>query len=84
MFEGKSLMLSSPKLLKTIPRELCSQLSKPGIEQQGQCNPHTDPSPYNNFTVQPHSPHFSPLFTDRESGVQQVTELALGSKPKAP
>ena len=83
MFWGEITDALVSKVAKRIPRELCSQLSKPEIEQQGQCNPHTDPRPYNDITMQHHSPHFSSHFTDRESGVQQVKELAPDSKPKS-
>lgn len=64
---------------KIIPREVCSQLSKPEIKQQDHCNPPTDPSLYSSMTVRCHSPHF----TGRGSEGQQVKGLALGFKSKS-
>lgn len=82
MFGGEITDALVSKVAKTIPRELCSQLSKPGIEQQGQGNPHTDPSPYNNITMPHHPPHFSPHFTDREMGCSRLRNLPLVPNPR--
>lgn len=81
MFWGGITGALVSKVAKTIPRELCSQLSKPGTEQQGQRNPHPDPSPTTTSPRRTILPTFLPTLQTGK-WVQQVKELALGSKPK--
>ena len=47
------------RVAKIIPKEVCSQLSKPEIERQDHCNPPTDRGLYNSITTRQRSPHFT-------------------------